>query len=322
MAIAVAGGGLAVHQHVSGPALTLTPNVPAAAPQLGGRLLYTRGGGLWTLRLADGVAVQVAQPPELGQVTAARWSADGGQIVYAVHEVRDRRIPVSTVVVADADGSNPRLILGSEDANTFYQMPAWAPDGQHIYVVHTGPNVRRIERVALSTGEQQAIVDELGQFDVAPNGRWLVVARSTITGIGLSLVDLSTGERRDLVGEQVFDMISSPRFDPASQTILFTGAGSANSPVPTDTGSGGGFGGAPVALAHGIPMNLFAVPISGGPVRRMATVNLDDPTASWSPDGSHAALFSYEVLQVVRLSDGSLTPLLTPGGYGSVDWAP
>ncbi|OGG45961.1 MAG: hypothetical protein A3F84_11620 [Candidatus Handelsmanbacteria bacterium RIFCSPLOWO2_12_FULL_64_10] len=315
----VAGVGLAVHQHTlrqSG----LTPNVPVAAPQFGGRLLYTRDGGLWTLNLADGVATEVAAAPELGQVTAARWSPDGRSMVYAVHEVRNRRTPVSTVIVAAADGSNPRPVVGSEDASTFYQLPAWARDGQHIYVVHTAQNVKRIEEVELATGVAKAVVDELGQFDVSPDGRWLVVARSTNTGIGLLLVDLATGAQRDLVGEQDFDLISSPRFDPGSQIILFTGAGRAGAQV-SRSGGVGGLPGPEIALAHGIPMDLFSMPVGGGTPRRVARVNLDDPTTSWSPDGSNAALFSYEALQIVRLADGSLTPLLTPGGFGSVDWA-
>src|ERR1051325_175 len=101
---------MAVHSHTSGLLNGLAPNTPVAAPNLGGRLLYTRDGGLWTLNLANGNAAEVAPAPELGQVTAARWSPDGAKILYAVHEVKDRRTPISTVLIADADGSNARKV--------------------------------------------------------------------------------------------------------------------------------------------------------------------------------------------------------------------
>lgn len=317
-ALTVALVGLAYHQH--GATISLTPNVPAAVPSLVGRMLYTRDGGLWVLTPADGQAVQVAPAPELGQVTAARWSPDGQQIVFAVHEIRDRRIPVSTVFIADADGKNPRRLVGSEDASTFYQLPVWATDGKFVYVVHTGQGIRRVERIDATTGDALPIIDELGQFDLSRDGRWLVIARSTNTGNDLLLVDLISGEQRKMVGDRDFDLVSSPRFDPRSQSLIFAGAGGRTAQIPTSEGLANLFDTA-VAHAHGIPLDLFSMSIAGGAPKRVASLQLDDPATSWSTDGSYAALFSYEALQALKLSDGSLTPILVPGGYGSVDWA-
>lgn len=317
--ILVAVAGLAVHQHGSSLFSSITPNMPAAVPSLQGRLLYTRDGGLWTLRLADGAATQVVAAPELGQVTAARWSPDGQRIVYAVHEIINRRTPVSKVFVADADGSNARVIAESSDSTTFYQLPVWAADGQQVYVVHTAPSLRRIERIDLQSGDIQPFIDELGQFDLSRDGRMLALARSSTTGINLVLVDLASGQQRELVSERDFDLVASPRFDPTSRRLLFTGAGGRAARPEPDRGLAGLLD-VPPAQAHGLPQDVFILPIEGGRPTRMASLQIDDPSVSWSPDAANVAILSYEALQTVGVSDGRATPVLVPGGFGSVDW--
>lgn len=320
VAILVALAGLAIHQHGSSPFGSMTPNVPAAVPSLQGRLLYTRDGGLWSLTLADGVATQLVAAPELGQVTAARWSPDGKLIVYAVHEIVNRRTPVSHVYVADADGGNARSLAESSDSSTFYQLPAWAADGQHIYVVHTAQNVRRIERIDLQTGDPQPLIEELGQFDLSRDGRWLALAKSGPTGISLVLLDLATGQQRELVSEHDFDLVGSPRFDPASRRVLFTGAGG-RAELDPPVQSFARLLDIPAAAAHGLPQDLFTLAIEGGRPARLASLQVDDPSASWSPDATSIAILSYEALQTVAVNDGRATPVLVPGGFGSVDWA-
>lgn len=320
VALVIVLGALLVHQHRSSLLGSLTPNVPAAAPDLGGKLLYTRDGGLWSLTLADGTASELVAAPALGQVTAARWAPDGNQVAYAIYEVRDRRIPVSEVFVASADGSSPRRILGSDQIGTFYQLPVWSSEGQHLYVVHVGQGQRRIARVDLLTGDTQTLADEVGQFDVSPDGRWLALVRSSQTGIGLSLLDLAGGQRRELVPEREFDAISSPRFDPSSRSILFAGAGTVAS-VPGAEGGLAGLFGVPAAHAHGLPQDLFSVQVEGGRPARLVSLQLDDPAAAWSPDGSHLAVLSYEYLATIRVGSGNPTPVLIPGGLGTVDWS-
>ena len=319
--ILVALAGLAVHQHGTSPFGSITPNVPAAVPGLQGRLLYTRDGGLWTLTLADGNAVQIVAAPELGQVTAARWSPDGTRMVYAVHEIINRRTPVSHVYVAAADGSDPRVIAESSDSSTFYQLPAWAADGQHVYVIHTAQNIRRIERIDLQSAEAVPVIDALGQFDLSRDGRMLALAKSSNTGINLVIIDLASGQQREIVSDRDFDLVGSPRFDPTSRRLLFTAAGGRVQRPEPDRGLAGVIN-APVAEAHGLPQDIFILPVEGGRPTRLASLQVDDPSVSWSPDSSHVAILSYEALQAVQASDGRAIPILVPGGFGSVDWAP
>lgn len=303
-------------------------NTPVPAPGLAGRLLFTRGAGLWTLSLRDGQMVQMVPPPELGQVAGARWSPDGFRMAYAVLQLRDRRIPVSEVTIASSDGSDARTLLAAEGPGAFYQAPVWAPSGTHLYVVHTaqtaGERIRRIERVDISTGEREIVIDEPGQFDVSPDGRWLALVRASGSSASVVLLDLETGGQRALVPEGRFHLIAAPRFDPSSQTLVFSAAPSGSAsliPIPPVGLAAGSLLKPATARAHGPAQDLYAVSVGGGPLSRIAAVGADDPVAAWSPDGAHLAVLWFESLSAIPVAGGTPTPILTPGGSGSVDWA-
>ncbi len=60
-------------------------------------------------------------------MSAARWSPDGSRFVYAQFQLRDSRIPVSEVFVADSNGDNRLPVLVSDNPIVFYQFPVWGP---------------------------------------------------------------------------------------------------------------------------------------------------------------------------------------------------
>ncbi len=302
-----------------------TPSVP---PGLTGRLLMTRDLGLWTLDLATSRLSQVSRPPEMGQVLTGRWSPDGTRLAYAMFEVRDRRTPASEVIIADADGNNPRQVLGTEGAGVFYQAPVWDPDGRHLYVLHvaqTGDErVRRIARVDIETGETETITEELGVFDVSPDGRWLALIRATTGPPSIILVDVQTREQRVIVPERQFDTISVVRFDPSGQSLIFSAAqpGVASAPVLDLADLTRELIGLPSpALAHGPPQDIYRVPLAGGTPTRVLPIQADEPVATYSPDGTQLAILSIEALSVMPASGGNRTTILSPGGAGSIDWA-
>lgn len=308
-----------------GPSTDNQPNTPVVRSGLTGRLLYTRNGGLWTLTLETGQAVQIVQAPELGQVTSARWSPDGTRLAYALAEVRDRRIPVSEIYVLSADGERREKVLGSE-GGALFQSPIWTPDGNQLFVIRTstGPErVRRIERIEIATGQVEPLLDEIGPFDVDREGRWLALARSSARGVSLIALDLSSREERALVGERQFEIITAPRFEPRSGAIVFTAGGLAarrEAPEPLWAALWPPF--ARSVQAHGLPQDLYSVAITGGAIRRVAQVAADDPALSPSPDGEHLAILSGDALATLPMVGGTAANVLVPGGFGSVDWAP
>jgi Tol biopolymer transport system component len=302
------------------------PAPPVAPAGLSGRLLYTLGGALWTLNLADGQAAQIVAAPDRGMVTSARWSPDGRRVAYARYEVRDSRFPMSELWMAAADGSGASRLLAGEESGDFYQYPTWGPDGRQLYMLHTRQSaterILRVERLDVSTGQRETAIDIPGEFDVSPDGRWLALTRFLFGAVRIVLLDLATREQRDLVPERQFDVITGLRFDPTSQTLAFSAGreDATGSARPPASGRQPQLFSRSVAQAHGPPQDLYAVPIGGADPRPLARLEADEPVAAWSPDGAHLAVLSVESLSIMPAAGGAGTIVLAPGAYGSVDW--
>jgi Tol biopolymer transport system component len=224
--------------------------------------------------------------------------------------------PRSDITVAAADGSGASIAVPAPAAGVFYSSPVWGP-GASLYVLHTGQEsgtvIRQIERVDLTSGRRDIVLREAGEFDVSPDGRFLALMRLGGANPGLVLIDLASGQETMLVPSRGYEVMSVPRFDPTSQIVLFAAASfgvSESMPVGE------------VKAAHGSPQDLYTVSVQGGPASRLAALSLDEPIGSYSPDGARLAILSAEYLALMPSSGGEVQILVSPGTYGSVDWAP
>jgi len=305
-----------------------TPSASVAAPQgLSGKLLYTRDNGLWALDLATSNTSELVPAPDIGQVTGARWSADGSQLAYSLYEVKDRRTPIGEIYVSNSDGSNARKLLSADQAAMFYQLPVWGAGGKQLYYMYTFSSAteraRRIERYDVASGERSTVLDEVGPFDVSPDGKWMAFIRTNIGDMSLVLIDLTTGQQRDLVPARKFDLISAPRFDPSSQTVAFSAAKGtlASNPAPGDLRGMLASALLPsVAYAHGYPQDVWSVSVSGGEAKHLLPLEADEPVPAWSPDGSRFIILSFEALVSIPVTGGQPSQIMKPGAYGTVDW--
>ena len=311
-----------------GSAAIPRPGTPVVVQGSAGRLLFTRDAALSIMDLGTAQSTQIVAPPELGQVHSARFSPDGTKIVYSVYEVRDRRTPVAEIYTATATGTGATKLMKADVAATFYQAPVWGLSGK-IYFMHVATSgqerIRQIESITLSSGKVDVVFPEVGAFDVSPDEKWLSMVRNEGNGVLLALIDLASGEAREIVPRGQFEVIAAPRFDPTSKTIAFSATRSGGAWAPSDrTGIASRLWsliGTPNAHAHGSPQDVWSVPVAGGATIQLAKIDADEPTVAWSPDGGSIAILSSEGLASFEIAGAVRKPILTPGGYGTVDWA-
>ncbi len=136
------------------------------------------------------------------------------------------------------------------------------------------------------------------------------------------LVDLTSGAQQPIVQERQFDTLAMPRFDPSSSKLLFTAAAliSQAPAAPAAERFADALFGLGRASAHGLPQDVYAAPLAGGPPTKVAPLNADEPAVAPSPDGTQLAIFTVDALSTMPIGGGRLTLVLAPGGYGSVDW--
>jgi Tol biopolymer transport system component len=244
-----------------------------------------------------------------------------------LYEVRDRRFGLSDVHIADGDGRDVRNLTKAQQAGTLFQWPAWGPDGTDLYfqqvTISPEERIRRVERMELATGERTVVLDDvIGPLDVSRDGEWLAAVRPLGRDVQVIAVNLRNGQERVLIPERQYETIESLMFDPSSQRLLLVGTplGVLSAEPPATFGWLESLFRPSIAWAHGLPQDVYVIPLAGGNRQRVAERVAE--TAAWSPDGSHLAVFSIEGLSTLPVSGGSTSQVLAPGGYGTVDWAP
>lgn len=297
-----------------------TPRVPAG---LIGHVLLTRKDALETLNFDTGRLDIVATAPLGARITSARWSSSGAQIAYAVAPQEARAATPSSLFVASPDGSGARAVVSADAPNVFYHWPTWDKAGTHLYALRADPSGARIERIDIASGERRPVVDRAAEFDVSRDERLIAFVRNADAGATLNIARRDAGgEPRTVVSARPFQTIAAPRFTSDGAAVLFSLSRPPESEASTQVKPKAAYrDGVRVALAHGLPQDIYSVPVEGGPLRLVVRLGADDPVAAWSPDGARVAVLTLSSLGIAR-PGGQLVPILAPGGYGSVDWAP
>jgi Tol biopolymer transport system component len=68
------------------------------------------------------------------------------------------------------------------------------------------------------------------------------------------------------------------------------------------------------------PWDIWTFDTSGGDPRRLSYVNADDPSPTWSPDGTYLAFWGGGGLYLVGSAGDDLRKVRELGGYGPLDW--
>jgi TolB protein len=212
--------------------------------------------GDWTSRGADAVAVGNVTPRSDGKVevrfflvdvikanqlaglsyvvTPAQFRATAHQIADVIYEklTGDRGVfstriayitkqgPRYDLLVADADGYNPQVIVNSNEP---LLSPAWSPDGTRIAYVSLENRKPVVYIQSLTTGKRQLLANFRGSNSApnwAPDGQRLAVTLSLEGGSHIFLINADGSGVQRLVTSSGID--TEANFSPDGKSILFT----------------------------------------------------------------------------------------------------
>jgi eukaryotic-like serine/threonine-protein kinase len=139
----------------------------------------------------------------------ASFAPDGRRFVV-LRANGDQTRPEQTLVIADTDGANERVLL-KRTAPNFLNAPTWSPDGQSIAFV-TGsfdpsPGYAVINTVRLSDGAEQTLSPtrwyNVGDLAWLPDGKGLVaqLAEQELSPTQLWLIPYPSGEPRRITND-------------------------------------------------------------------------------------------------------------------------
>lgn len=203
------------------------------------------------------------------------------------------------LVVADADGYNPRTIASSRET---LMSPSWSPDRKKLAYVGYERGRSGIYIHEIATGQVRKLVSEKGINGSpawSPDGSKLVFTLSFETNPDIYILDLQSGKRRRLTDHYGIDTEAS--FSPDGQSIVFT----------SDRG--------------GQPQ-IYKMSTEGGDAQRLTFQGRQNLDASFSPDGKSLTLVNLDEgryrIALLDLASGNLRTVSDGGLDESPSFAP
>ncbi len=251
---AAAPGGIAfVSQHTDASGERTPAHVFSIAPD---------GSGLAELTGSDHERIFPAWSPNRQEISFIERFGDG--VGYKRHDVG--------IVLADADGSDPRVILRLPDAHAL-GGGSWSPDGEKLAVWLRDPEHPAGIYVVDRTGSIQHYLGEGDTPDWSPDGSRIAFnASSENGGQRIYTVRPDGSDLRPLPTDERF--YSNPKWSPDGETLLAIGPCGCTSLQGTV---------------------IYALDADDGNARVLYSTPFaaDIESADWSPDGSRIAFSSF-----------------------------
>jgi mono/diheme cytochrome c family protein len=316
------------------------PNVREPLPPL----VFVRQGNLWR---SDG---SQAAPQQLTNNSADSYaqyptiSPDGKQVAFVAliqpPATATLPVPTSVLYVMNLDGSGLREVWKPKEG--LLGMPAWAPDGQALYVAAngvksvgdgaTGARLLQVVRLDLATGATRALLNDALDPAISPDGKQLAFLQLSQDGYTMSLLIAAAdgSGARPLIDLKDFQGFYAPRFSPDGRRIVVAAIGG---PEPDQQGNPvtAPSGGAPLdgllslfapasAEAHGLPWDLWSVNADGSGLRRLTQMYEDLPMAAFAPDGKQIAVMGAGGFYLMDADGAHLRRIDPAGDHGGLDW--
>ena len=243
------------------------------APDLsrdGGRLVFERGGTIWTSG-SDGSNPHVVPgaPSRYASIaTGPAFSPDGSSIALFHPAVG----PNGDLWITPVAGGTPRRLTTDFREGGW---PVWTPDGRWVIYSSARAGSRTLWCVNAAGGEPIPLTTGSGdddQPDVSRDGRQIIYTNTRNTW-EVRLRNLRTGEERALLNRRTETIF--PRFSPDGTRIVF-------------------FGRADYAVA------IFTMNVDGSDMRQITAGRELNHMPQWSPDGQAIYFFQGQPTQTFR----------------------
>lgn len=307
----------------------------ATASPVGGRLLITRAGNFFILDLATLQESQLSHFPTGAFAASPVASPDRKRVAYTYFRLPEQQSDLggSDLSVMDATGANARVIREHGKPGTSYEDPCWSADGTAIFVTRRslvtdqatsqGDRVE-IVRVGLDGSSSAPLLANAMMPAASPDGRTLAYVTSDEHGTPrrLWLAGVDGRGAQELLGNQGFSFIRSPRFAPDGSRLTFAAVGGPATASPTSDRPTRRLARlvAAVAEAHGVPWEIWTVRPDGRELRRLTHLQEDSPVPTWSPDGQWIAFAGELGLYLVDAAGTRTVRLSTRTSGGGLTW--
>jgi Tol biopolymer transport system component len=314
-------------------------------PMLPGKLLVT---GQTTLDLiVDGRKTTVEKAPNNNSYFEYPvFSPDGSKFAYVLATVPTTAQTQNwgnDIYVANADGSNARLVLQHDHPGALIDSLSWATDGSALIYAysltqydaqgHYTGLVQHIERLSLNDGTRTVLINNAIQPSVSWDGKqlvYVVAPPDDSAAPSLALADIDGSHSRELLpNAKGFDTFFAPHLSPDGKQIVFAAVGGPVSPTPAAGGAGGASGlldlltawlRPSAALADGSPFQVWVANVDGSDLHTLGDLREDLPFPLWSSNGKQIVFLGAAALYTAN-ADGTNLRAIGPGvPHGQIAW--
>jgi Tol biopolymer transport system component len=314
-----------------------TPQAIPSIAQYGlaGRLVLIEynetGNKLIDLNLQSGEIRTLFIAPPNSWLSSALVSPDEQQILLVYAPPLSDNTPqfgYSDLYLLPYDGSSqPKPFVTRKDPKESFFFPAWAPDGQSVYLTHLyriDPNSQvpayqnDIESVTLN-GETKKIIDHALWPALSADGTRLSYLNvDPITfGNDLYLANPDGTNQTPILQPNVNPPVDAHLFTEDGNQVIFSMVNL--QPAPAGSWLEKLFG-VRVVSAHNVPSDWYIVSIGGGNPQPLTSLNDTGLYGDLSPDGTQMAFISASGLYVMKIDGSNLVQLSHDVLIGTVDW--
>jgi len=247
----------------------------------GKRLIFDRGGKLWTVPAAEGDgALAEATPIDIGNAsdcTGSHGLSPDGKWLAMTCTTPDH--PGRRVYIIPATGGAPRMVTANPDS----YFHSWSPDGKTILFTRPSHGTLNIYAISPDGGVETALTTGTGVSDdpdYSADGKWIYFNSDRAGGMQIWRMRPDGSQPEQVTFDDRHNWTAHPSPDGKSILIL-----SYDPDVTTH--------------AANKDVTLRIINVADGKIRDLVQIvggSGTDNVPNWAPDGQHFAFVSYQFL--------------------------